>query len=86
MTNESTTEHIINWSVQLFCNQPKGLQVDTVSSLVEGKHTFVLVGTAFGKTHISEMFFVLFEKRVVLLVLNQLDSLGDDQVYPFDQG
>ena len=41
----------------------------------------VLTGTGFGKTQIWEMFFGLFNRRVIVLVLNPLDSLGNDQVF-----
>ncbi|OAV90298.1 hypothetical protein PTTG_28395 [Puccinia triticina 1-1 BBBD Race 1] len=80
MTNNLLSEHITAQSIQLYHDQPKDLQVKAVSSLVRGKHTFVRAGTGFGKTRMSEMFFGLFKKKVVVLVLNPLDSLGDDQV------
>jgi hypothetical protein len=80
MTDQALEEHIISRSIDLYRDQPKDLQVNAVSSLVRGKHTFVRVGTGFGKTRISEMYFGLFEKNAVVLVLNPLDSLGDDQV------
>jgi ATP-dependent helicase YprA (DUF1998 family) len=53
-----------------------------VSSLVGGKHTFVLAGTGFGQSRISEMFLDLFQKKkkATVLVLNPLDALGDNQV------
>ena len=74
-------KHIITKSVELYQDQPKDLQVEAVASLVQGKHTFVRAGTGFGKTRISEMFFGLFNRRVIVLVLNPLESLGDDQVF-----
>ncbi|KAA1125442.1 hypothetical protein PGTUg99_012425 [Puccinia graminis f. sp. tritici] len=74
------SEHITTRSVELYQDQPKKLQVAAVSSLVRGGHTFVRAGTGYGKTRISEMYFGLFEKKVVVLVLVPLDSLGDDQV------
>jgi superfamily II DNA or RNA helicase len=73
-------KHIITKSVELYRDQPKDLQVEAVASLVQGKHTFVQAGTGFGKTRISEMFFGLFNRKVIVLVLNPLDSLGNDQV------
>jgi superfamily II DNA or RNA helicase len=76
----SLSDHIITRSVELYHDQPKPLQVDAVMSLVQGQHTFVRAGTGFGKTRIAEMFIGLFEKKVVVLVLVPLDSLGDDQV------
>ncbi|OAV95822.1 hypothetical protein PTTG_05871 [Puccinia triticina 1-1 BBBD Race 1] len=80
LTDNSLAEHITTRSIELYHDQPKDLQVAAVSSLVRGKNTFVRVGTRYGKTRISEMFFGLFTKKVVVLVLNPLDSLGDDQV------
>ncbi|KAA1071121.1 hypothetical protein PGTUg99_017459 [Puccinia graminis f. sp. tritici] len=80
MTDIALAEHITTRSIDLYGDQPKDLQVEAVTSLVRGKHTFVRVGTGFGKTRISEMYFGLFDKKVVVLVLNPLDSLGDDQV------
>jgi ATP-dependent helicase YprA (DUF1998 family) len=80
MNEVTLADHIITRSIDLFIDQPKKLQVDAVTSLVQGKHTFVRAGTGFGKTRISEMFFGLFDRRVVVLVLVPLDSLGDDQV------
>ncbi|PLW09189.1 hypothetical protein PCANC_27102 [Puccinia coronata f. sp. avenae] len=73
-------KHIITKSVELYQDQPKDLQVEAVASLVQGKHTFVQAGTGFGKMRISEMFFGLFNRKVIVLVLNPLDSLGNDQV------
>jgi ATP-dependent helicase YprA (DUF1998 family) len=76
----SLSAHITTHSVDLYGDQPKDLQVEAVVSLVRGKHTFVRAGTGFGKTRISEMYFGLFDRKVVVLVLVPLDSLGDDQV------
>ncbi|KAA1094303.1 hypothetical protein PGT21_017308 [Puccinia graminis f. sp. tritici] len=80
LNEASLVDQITTRSVELYRDQPKELQVQAVSSLVKGQHTFVRAGTGFGKTRISEMYFGLFEKKVVVLVLNPLDSLGDDQV------
>jgi superfamily II DNA or RNA helicase len=80
MDTHTLSEHIITRSVELYHDQPKPLQVEAVTSLVQGKHTFVRAGTGFGKTRISEMFIGLFDRKVVVLVLVPLDSLGDDQV------
>ncbi|OAV98576.1 hypothetical protein PTTG_11873 [Puccinia triticina 1-1 BBBD Race 1] len=43
---------------------------------------FVLAGTGYGKSRIAELYFHLYapEKKPVVLVLNPLDSLGEDQV------
>ncbi|KAA1078186.1 ATP-dependent DNA helicase sgs1 [Puccinia graminis f. sp. tritici] len=80
MDSTALMGHITTRSVELYKDQPKGLQVEAVSSLVRGGHTFVCAGTGFGKTRISEMYFGLFDRKVVVLVLVPLDSLGDDQV------
>jgi superfamily II DNA or RNA helicase len=80
MAEAALSEHITSRSVERFADEPKGLQVEAVSSLVRRGHTFVRAGTGFGKTRISEMYFGLFERKVVVLVLVPLDSLGDDQV------
>ncbi|EFP81779.2 uncharacterized protein PGTG_08028 [Puccinia graminis f. sp. tritici CRL 75-36-700-3] len=80
MAEAALLEHITSRSVELYADQPKGLQVEAVSSLVRRGHTFVRAGTGFGKTRISEMYFGLFDRKVVVLVLVPLDSLGDDQV------
>ncbi|KAA1068899.1 hypothetical protein PGT21_005151 [Puccinia graminis f. sp. tritici] len=80
MAEAALAEHITSRSVELFVDQPKGLQVEAVSSLIRCGHTFVRAGTGFGKSRISEMYFGLFDRKVVVLVLVPLDSLGDDQV------
>ncbi|KAI7936534.1 hypothetical protein MJO29_015837 [Puccinia striiformis f. sp. tritici] len=83
LDSDALAGHITTGSVNLYHDQPKALQVEAVLSLVQGKHTFVRAETGYGKTRISEMFFGLFERRVVVLVLVPLDSLGDDQVRTF---
>ncbi|KNF06253.1 hypothetical protein PSTG_00760 [Puccinia striiformis f. sp. tritici PST-78] len=67
LDKDSLQDHITTRSVELYHDQPKPLQVDAVSLLVQRKHTFVRAGTGFGKTRISEMFFGLFNQRVVVL-------------------
>lgn len=63
-------------------NEPKALQIRTVVSLVNGDNTFLLAGTDFGKTRVAELFFHMHSKaqKVVVLVLNPLDALGNNQV------
>ena len=64
-------------------NQPaKPLQTECVVNLVRGRNVFILAGTGFGKSRISEMYYRLIpkEKNAVVIVLNPLDSLGDNQV------
>ena len=77
---QEMSDHITTKSIELYSDPPKPLQVEAVLSLVEGNHTFVRAGTGFGKTRISEMYFGLIRRKAVVLVLNPLDSLGDDQV------
>jgi superfamily II DNA or RNA helicase len=76
----SLTRYITSDAAYFYKDTPKPLQVEAVSALVQGKNVFVRAGTGFGKTRISEMFFNLFKTKVIILVLNPLDSLGDDQV------
>ncbi|PLW17289.1 hypothetical protein PCASD_18370 [Puccinia coronata f. sp. avenae] len=63
-------------------NPAKHLQTKAVVNLVRGKNTFLLAGTGFGKSRIPEMFYELIPKHTgaVILVLNPLDSLGNNQV------
>ncbi|PLW54679.1 hypothetical protein PCANC_11665 [Puccinia coronata f. sp. avenae] len=63
-------------------NPAKPLQTEAVVNLVRGKNTFLLAGTGFGKLRIPEMFYELIPKHTgaVILVLNPLDSLGNNQV------
>ena len=72
-------------ALERFDQEPKPLQLETVMSLVKRRHTFLLAGTGFGKTRIAEMYLSLFDhvQKPVVLVLNPLDSLGDNQVQYF---
>lgn len=67
-------------------NQAKDLQINTVVSLINGDNTFLLAGTGYGKTRVSELFFHMHFKvnNPVILVLNPLDALGDNQVSDHD--
>ncbi|PLW26717.1 hypothetical protein PCANC_26205 [Puccinia coronata f. sp. avenae] len=82
MNDEELDQHITNTSIAFYHDQPKSLQVKTVSVLARGENCFLRAGTGYGKTRISEMFLNLFagHNQAVVLVLNPLDSLGDDQV------
>lgn len=62
-------------------NTSKELQINTVVSLINGDNTFLLAGTGYGKTRVSELFFYMHYKvnNPVVLVLNPLDALGDNQ-------
>ncbi|POW20273.1 hypothetical protein PSHT_03707 [Puccinia striiformis] len=61
---------------------PKDLQIRANVVLAQQKNCFTLAGTGFGKTRIAEMFYNLFprKKKPIVMVLNPLDSLGDNQV------
>ncbi|EFP82689.2 uncharacterized protein PGTG_08885 [Puccinia graminis f. sp. tritici CRL 75-36-700-3] len=62
--------------------EAKALQIDVVTNLAQGRNTFLLAGTGYGKSRISEMYFKLLPQNTkpVILVLNPLDALGDNQV------
>lgn len=40
-------------------NTSKELQINTVVSLINGDNTFLLAGTGYGKTRVSELFFYM---------------------------
>ncbi|KNE95915.1 hypothetical protein PSTG_10833 [Puccinia striiformis f. sp. tritici PST-78] len=80
LSNELLNQHICTQPIDFYNNQPKELQVQAVSKLVRGQKCFLCAGTGYVKTQISEMYFNLFKTKVVILVLNPLDLLGDDQV------
>ena len=80
MNNEQLKKHITDTSVAFYHNQPKELQVKAVLVLARGQNCFVQARTGYGKTQISELFFNMFHRKVVVLVLNPLDLLGNDQV------
>jgi ABC-type glutathione transport system ATPase component len=82
LSREELKEYIQVKSRVLYGDEPKGGQVDAVAALVRNQHTFVLVGTGFGKTCIAKMFHDLFQpyQKSIVLVLNPLDKLGDNQV------
>jgi superfamily II DNA helicase RecQ len=80
MDDAELKQHITTTSVAFYHDQPKDIQVEAVASLGRGENCFVRVGTGYGKTRISEMYYHLFKTRGIVLVLNPLDSLGDDQV------
>ncbi|OAV98162.1 hypothetical protein PTTG_25827 [Puccinia triticina 1-1 BBBD Race 1] len=62
--------------------EAKPLQIDAVANLARGRNTFLLAGTGFGKSRISEIYSKLLPQNTkpVVLVLNPLDALGDNQV------
>ena len=63
-------------------DQAKEPQIERVLSLLNGHNTFLLAGTGFGKSRVPEMLFHMFPKvsKPVVLVLNPLDTLGNNQV------
>lgn len=63
-------------------DQAKEIQIETTVSIINGRTTFLLAGTGFGKSRIPELFFHMFAKvnKPVILVLNPLDALGNNQV------
>ncbi|OAV98657.1 hypothetical protein PTTG_09216, partial [Puccinia triticina 1-1 BBBD Race 1] len=79
--------HIEEVSVKFYGQPSKPLQTDTVLNLVNGRNTFLLAGTGFGKSQIAKLYYKMIPKsnRAVVLVLNPLDSLGDNQVYEKEQ-
>ncbi|OAV97620.1 hypothetical protein PTTG_01926 [Puccinia triticina 1-1 BBBD Race 1] len=82
MSREKLEEHIRTTNAKFYSEPLKPIQMETVVSLVRGKHTFTLAGTGFGKTRIGEVYYRLFPayKKPIVIVLNPLDSLGDNQV------
>ncbi|PLW28611.1 hypothetical protein PCANC_24598 [Puccinia coronata f. sp. avenae] len=82
MSDAKLIEHIIDMSFNTYSQVAKELQVSTVMNLAKGRSTFLLAGTGFGKSRISEMYYSLIPKKSkgVVLVLNPLDTLGDNQV------
>ncbi|PLW07248.1 hypothetical protein PCANC_05344 [Puccinia coronata f. sp. avenae] len=80
LSDDSLKQLVTSRAASFYSDTPKALQVETVMSLVQGRHTFVRAGTSFGKTRISEMYFNMFQKKIVVLVLVPLESLGNDQV------
>ncbi|PLW07727.1 hypothetical protein PCANC_25370 [Puccinia coronata f. sp. avenae] len=69
-------------SLQCYKNPAKPLQIEAVFNLVRGKNVFLLAGTGYGKSRIPEMYHKLIPKTIgaVIIVLNPLDTLGDNQV------
>ncbi|PLW42578.1 hypothetical protein PCASD_05306 [Puccinia coronata f. sp. avenae] len=81
-SNDDMKAHISR-TAKLFYQQPaKSLQVDAVLNLVNGRNTFLLAGTGFGKSRIPEIYSMMLPRRnkAIVLTLNPLDTLGDNQV------
>ncbi|KAA1098389.1 ATP-dependent DNA helicase sgs1 [Puccinia graminis f. sp. tritici] len=82
MDQNRLREHIAQTSIDSYGQFAKQLQVEAVLNLVEGRNTFLLAGTGFGKSRIPELYYKMIPvtTKAVVLVLNPLDSLGDNQV------
>lgn len=61
-------------------DEPSGSR--SVCTVARGRDVCLLAGTGYGKTRIAESFRILFKQsvKVIVLVLNPLDALGDNQV------
>ncbi|OAV93510.1 hypothetical protein PTTG_27299 [Puccinia triticina 1-1 BBBD Race 1] len=86
-SDEKLKEHIKKTSIENYKQEAKPLQVEAVFNLCKGRNTFLLAGTGFGKSRISEIYFKMIPKsqKAVVLVLNPLDALGDNQVFEKEQ-
>ncbi|EFP76791.2 uncharacterized protein PGTG_02252 [Puccinia graminis f. sp. tritici CRL 75-36-700-3] len=82
MTDEKLKAHIAETSLKSYGQCAKDLQVDAVFNLVQGRNTFLLAGTGFGKSRIAKLYMKMIPQnsRGVVVVLNPLDSLGENQV------
>ncbi|KAI7962570.1 hypothetical protein MJO28_000664 [Puccinia striiformis f. sp. tritici] len=82
MSDTKLKEHIKKTALGFYGQEAKDLQVEVVFNLCQGRNTFFLAATGFGKSRIAEIYFKMFplKSRVVVLTLNPLDSLGDNQV------
>jgi superfamily II DNA helicase RecQ len=86
--DETLKKEIENDAFKRYAQTSKPLQVDTVLNLIQGRNTFLLAATGFGKSHIPEMYLNMTTKNHtgrcigVAVVLNPLDALGNDQVSP----
>lgn len=61
-------------------------QIEAVVNLLNGKTTFLLAGTGFGKSRVPKLFLHMYEEDYspIILCINPLDALGDDQVCSLD--
>ncbi|PLW32061.1 hypothetical protein PCASD_18452 [Puccinia coronata f. sp. avenae] len=61
-SNDDMKAHISR-TAKLFYQQPaKSLQVDAVLNLVNGRNTFLLAGTGFGKSRIPEIYSMMLPR------------------------
>ncbi|OAV87993.1 hypothetical protein PTTG_29201 [Puccinia triticina 1-1 BBBD Race 1] len=83
MTQGQQVEMLEKQSAKVYGPQaPKQVQLESVINLIHRCNTFVLAGTGVGKSWITKMYWDLCPKyrRPIVLVLNPLDSLGDNQI------
>ncbi|KAA1139188.1 hypothetical protein PGTUg99_037228 [Puccinia graminis f. sp. tritici] len=80
--DQSLRNEISTLLLKHYNQEAKPRQIDAVFNLVRGRNTFLLAGTGFGKSRIPELYFrtLPIKEKAVILVLNPLDSLGDNQV------
>ncbi|KAI7949863.1 hypothetical protein MJO28_008684 [Puccinia striiformis f. sp. tritici] len=78
----SLRNEIMEISRYRYQQDAKPLQIDAVVNLVRGRNTFLLAGTGYGKSRIPELYFrtLPIRERPVVVILNPLDTLGDNQV------
>ncbi|OAV97466.1 hypothetical protein PTTG_09166 [Puccinia triticina 1-1 BBBD Race 1] len=73
-------------ALERYNQEAKPLQVNTVANLFQGRNTFLLAATGFGKSRITEIYLNMLPKDRhrstlgVVVVLIPLDSLGSNQV------
>jgi hypothetical protein len=75
-------KEIADRALKRYKKPAKDKQTEAVLNLVRGKNVFLLAGTGFGKSCIPETYYQILPKQTgaVILVLNPLDSFGDNQV------
>ncbi|KAH9815937.1 hypothetical protein DFH28DRAFT_1125990 [Melampsora americana] len=81
MNLEEQAEYVTTRFREIYGVEPKTLQVKAAVCLINGDNTFLLAATGYGKTRIAEMYYYLFDELQlpVVLLLNPLNSLGDNQ-------
>ncbi|OAV86457.1 hypothetical protein PTTG_06812, partial [Puccinia triticina 1-1 BBBD Race 1] len=81
-SSEKLREHVSKTLIDFYSQFAKQLQVEAVLNLIEGRNTFLLAGTGFGKSRIPKLYYKMIPSttKAVVLVLNPLDSLGNNQV------
>ncbi|KNE97663.1 hypothetical protein PSTG_09068 [Puccinia striiformis f. sp. tritici PST-78] len=79
---DSLRSSIAGLALEKYQQPAKPLQLEAAFNLALGINMFVLAGTGFGKSRVSEIYYLLLPKssKGVVLVLNPLDTLGNNQV------